>query len=56
VTVEDCQLLETMNKATKEKYAQMSEMTQRLMKEMSNLQNSCKMREKGVPFYEIDQY
>ncbi|KAI8888235.1 hypothetical protein K501DRAFT_240996 [Backusella circina FSU 941] len=40
VTVDDCQLLETMNKATKEKYAQMSEMTQRLMREMSNLQNS----------------
>ncbi|KAI8145711.1 biogenesis of lysosome-related organelles complex-1 subunit 2-domain-containing protein [Fennellomyces sp. T-0311] len=39
-TTEDCHLLETMNKATKEKYADMSQMGQRLMKEMSRLQNT----------------
>ncbi|KAI9498581.1 biogenesis of lysosome-related organelles complex-1 subunit 2-domain-containing protein [Zychaea mexicana] len=39
-TTEDCQLLETMNKTTKEKYADMSQMGQRLMKEMSRLQNT----------------
>lgn len=42
MTVEDCQLLETMNKHTKEKYTQMNQMSQRLMKEMSRLQNTCK--------------
>lgn len=42
VTVDDCKLLETMNIATKEKYVQMSQMSQRLMKEMSKLQNTCK--------------
>ncbi|KAI9257174.1 biogenesis of lysosome-related organelles complex-1 subunit 2-domain-containing protein [Phascolomyces articulosus] len=39
-TTEDCQLLEKMNKTTKEKYADMSQMGQRLMKEMSRLQNT----------------
>lgn len=41
MTVEDCQLLEKMNTSTQEKYTQMSEMSQRLMKEMSKLQNTC---------------
>ncbi|CEP09696.1 hypothetical protein [Parasitella parasitica] len=41
MTVEDCQLLETMNTSTQEKYMQMSQMSQRLMKEMSKLQNTC---------------
>ncbi|CAO3640751.1 unnamed protein product [Mucor hiemalis] len=40
MTVDDCKLLETMNIATKEKYVQMSQMSQRLMKEMSKLQNT----------------
>ncbi|KAI7902909.1 biogenesis of lysosome-related organelles complex-1 subunit 2-domain-containing protein [Cokeromyces recurvatus] len=40
LTVDDCQLLETMNKATTEKYVQMNQMSQRLMKEMSKLQNT----------------
>ncbi|KAK4515451.1 uncharacterized protein ATC70_010397 [Mucor velutinosus] len=40
MTVEDCQLLEKMNTTTQEKYTQMSEMSQRLMKEMSKLQNT----------------
>ncbi|KAL0077310.1 biogenesis of lysosome-related organelles complex-1 subunit 2-domain-containing protein [Phycomyces blakesleeanus] len=40
VVAEDCQLLETMNKMTKDKYSQMSEMSQRLMDEMSKVQNS----------------
>ncbi|KAI8089658.1 biogenesis of lysosome-related organelles complex-1 subunit 2-domain-containing protein [Halteromyces radiatus] len=40
VTVEDCQLLQTMNKTTKDKYSQMSLMSQRLMKEMSKVQNT----------------
>ena len=40
-TTEDCQLLEKMNKTTKDKYADMSQMGQRLMKEMSRLQNTC---------------
>ncbi|KAI7860775.1 biogenesis of lysosome-related organelles complex-1 subunit 2-domain-containing protein [Circinella umbellata] len=39
-TTEDCQLLEKMNKTTKEKYSDMSQMGQRLMKEMSRLQNT----------------
>ena len=30
-----------MNKTTKDKYADMSQMGQRLMKEMSRLQNTC---------------
>ncbi|KAI8098400.1 biogenesis of lysosome-related organelles complex-1 subunit 2-domain-containing protein [Gilbertella persicaria] len=38
LTVEDCQLLETMNKATQEKYAQLGQMNQRIMKEISGLQ------------------
>ncbi|KAG0165537.1 hypothetical protein DFQ28_008660 [Apophysomyces sp. BC1034] len=42
VTTEDCQLLTAMNETTKEKYSQMSIMSQRLMKEMSKLQNTCK--------------
>ncbi len=41
MTVDDCKLLEAMNESTKEKYTQMSEMSQRLMKEMSKLQNTC---------------
>ncbi|KAI9485498.1 MAG: hypothetical protein EXX96DRAFT_645442 [Benjaminiella poitrasii] len=40
LTVDDCQLLETMNKTTKEKYVQMNQMSQQLMKEMSKLQNT----------------
>jgi hypothetical protein len=44
VTVDDCKLLETMNIATKEKYSQMSQMSQRLMKEMSKLQNTCESK------------
>ncbi|KAI8367694.1 biogenesis of lysosome-related organelles complex-1 subunit 2-domain-containing protein [Radiomyces spectabilis] len=40
LTMEDCQLLETMNTSTREKYSQMSQMSQRLMKEMSKLQNT----------------
>ncbi|KAI9005788.1 biogenesis of lysosome-related organelles complex-1 subunit 2-domain-containing protein [Phycomyces nitens] len=40
VVAEDCQLLETMNKMTREKYTQMSEMSQRLMDEMSKVQNT----------------
>ncbi|CAO3624383.1 unnamed protein product [Mucor fragilis] len=42
MTVDDCQLLEKMNTTTQEKYTQMSDMSQRLMKEMSKLQNTCK--------------
>lgn len=41
VTVDDCNLLTTMNVVTKEKYTDMSQMSQRLMKEMSKLQNTC---------------
>lgn len=41
-TTEECQLLEAMNKTTKEKYAQMSQMSQRLMDEMTRLQGTCK--------------
>ncbi|ORZ16941.1 biogenesis of lysosome-related organelles complex-1 subunit 2-domain-containing protein [Absidia repens] len=40
VTVDDCQLLQTMNKTTKDKYSQLSLMSQRLMKEMSKVQNT----------------
>ncbi|KAI8987559.1 biogenesis of lysosome-related organelles complex-1 subunit 2-domain-containing protein [Mycotypha africana] len=40
LTVDDCQLLEEMNKATKEKYTQINQMTQHLTKEMSKLQKS----------------
>ncbi|KAI9352372.1 biogenesis of lysosome-related organelles complex-1 subunit 2-domain-containing protein [Pilaira anomala] len=40
LTVDDCNLLTTMNVATKEKYTDMSQMSQRLMKEMSKLQNT----------------
>lgn len=43
MTVDDCKLLETMNNSTKEKYTQMSQMSQRLMKEMSKLQNTCRL-------------
>ncbi|CDH53263.1 predicted protein [Lichtheimia corymbifera JMRC:FSU:9682] len=39
-TTEECQLLEAMNKTTKEKYAQMSQMSQRLMDEMTRLQGT----------------
>lgn len=42
VTIDDCQLLQTMNKSTQDKYSQMSVMSQRLMKEMSKVQNTCK--------------
>ncbi|ORY94199.1 biogenesis of lysosome-related organelles complex-1 subunit 2-domain-containing protein [Syncephalastrum racemosum] len=37
-TTDDCELLETMNKATRERYAQMSQMSQRLMSEITKLQ------------------
>ncbi|SAL94945.1 hypothetical protein [Absidia glauca] len=40
VTIDDCQLLQTMNKSTQDKYSQMSLMSQRLMKEMSKVQNT----------------
>ncbi|KAG2233930.1 hypothetical protein INT48_009743 [Thamnidium elegans] len=40
LTVDDCNLLTTMNVVTKEKYTDMSQMSQRLMKEMSKLQNT----------------
>ncbi|KAI8343677.1 biogenesis of lysosome-related organelles complex-1 subunit 2-domain-containing protein [Chlamydoabsidia padenii] len=40
VTIDDCQLLQTMNKTTQDKYSQMSLMSQRLMKEMSKVQNT----------------
>ncbi|KAL1927807.1 hypothetical protein VTP01DRAFT_3628 [Rhizomucor pusillus] len=39
-TVEDCQLLETMNKMTKDKYSQLSSMSQRLIQEMSKIQDT----------------
>jgi hypothetical protein len=54
VTVDDCKLLETMNIATKEKYSQMGQMSQRLMKEMSKLQNTCKSPPPNV-FYPSDR-
>lgn len=41
-TVEDCQLLETMNKMTKDKYSQLSSMSQRLIQEMSKIQDTRK--------------
>lgn len=41
VTVEDCKLLENMNHITKEKYSQMNQMSQRIMGEISKLQNTC---------------
>lgn len=41
VTVEDCKLLENMNYITKEKYSQMNQMSQRIMSEISKLQNTC---------------
>ncbi|CAM0138240.1 unnamed protein product [Umbelopsis sp. WA50703] len=37
---ENYKLLETMNNVTKEKYAEMSEMAQRLVKDMSKLQST----------------
>ncbi|ORE20838.1 hypothetical protein BCV71DRAFT_74562 [Rhizopus microsporus] len=40
VTVEDCKLLENMNYITKEKYSQMNQMSQRIMSEISKLQNT----------------
>ena len=42
VTIEDCALLESMNKATQEKYGQLGQMNQRIMKEIAGLQTSCK--------------
>lgn len=38
---ENYKLLETMNNVTRERYAEMSEMAQRLVKEMSKLQSTC---------------
>ncbi|CAO3702930.1 unnamed protein product [Rhizopus stolonifer] len=40
VTVEDCQLLESMNIVTKEKYNQINQMSERMMSEMSSLQDA----------------
>ncbi|KAI9255569.1 biogenesis of lysosome-related organelles complex-1 subunit 2-domain-containing protein [Sporodiniella umbellata] len=40
VTVEDCQLLESMNNITKEKYKQMNQMSERLMKEVTQLETT----------------
>ncbi|KAI8997291.1 biogenesis of lysosome-related organelles complex-1 subunit 2-domain-containing protein [Pilobolus umbonatus] len=37
-TIEDCKLLETMNISTKDKYSQLNQMSQHLMKEISKLQ------------------
>ncbi|KAI9312235.1 biogenesis of lysosome-related organelles complex-1 subunit 2-domain-containing protein [Dichotomocladium elegans] len=37
-TIDDCQLLETMNKVTKEKYERMSQMSHRLVEEISRIQ------------------
>lgn len=39
---ENYKLLEAMNHTTRERYADMSEMAQRLVKEMSKLQSTCK--------------
>ncbi|CAO3649300.1 unnamed protein product [Cunninghamella echinulata] len=41
VTVEDCELLQTMNKSTKEKYSQMTVMSERLLKDMSKIKKTC---------------
>ncbi|KAI8365119.1 biogenesis of lysosome-related organelles complex-1 subunit 2-domain-containing protein [Blakeslea trispora] len=38
LTIEDCELFESMNKTTQEKYMQLSQMNQRIMKEISGLQ------------------
>ncbi|KAG0174608.1 hypothetical protein DFQ29_007422 [Apophysomyces sp. BC1021] len=54
VTTEDCQLLTAMNETTKEKYSQMSIMSQRLMKEMSKLQNTCKYADFSSFMTQID--
>ncbi|KAI8371196.1 biogenesis of lysosome-related organelles complex-1 subunit 2-domain-containing protein [Choanephora cucurbitarum] len=40
LTIEDCALLESMNKATQEKYGQLGQMNQRIMKEIAGLQTS----------------
>ena len=40
-----------MNNVTKEKYAEMSEMAQRLVKDMSKLQSTCKNRDIYQPFF-----
>ncbi|KAI8073314.1 biogenesis of lysosome-related organelles complex-1 subunit 2-domain-containing protein [Gongronella butleri] len=40
VLSDDCQLLQTMNKTTKDKYSEMSRMSQRLVREISRVQNT----------------
>ncbi|ORX50223.1 hypothetical protein DM01DRAFT_1409212 [Hesseltinella vesiculosa] len=40
VTTDDCQLLQAMNKSTKDKYSEMSRMSQRLVQEISRVQHT----------------